>query len=114
MDKKLVIIESPYAGDFKRNEKYARRCMLDSFMHGEVPFVSHLLYTQVLDDTDLLQRKMGMEAGFEILKRSDFSAVYKDYGISEGMAEGIKIAEGLGHSVEYRRIGQNESGEINE
>lgn len=107
MIRPLVIIESPYAGDFSRNEEYARRCMKDSLDRGEAPYVSHLLYTQVLDDTDPSQRKQGMEAGFAYVRRSDFSAVYDDYGISGGMAEGIKVAEEMGHRIEYRRIGQN-------
>ena len=108
MNKSLVIIESPYAGEVKRNETYARRCMKDSLLRGEAPFVSHLLYTQVLDDTKKKQRKMGMEAGFEFIYHSDYSAVYEDYGISDGMREGVKIAMEIGHGVEYRRIGKNE------
>lgn len=104
MNKPLVIIESPYAGNVSRNERYAKRCMKDSFDRGEVPFVSHLLYTQVLDDTVAEERKIGMDAGFEVLRRSDYSAVYTDYGISVGMQEGIEIAEKLGHRIEYRTL----------
>jgi hypothetical protein len=104
MNKPLVIIESPYAGDMVRNTRYAKLCMKDSFDRGEVPFVSHLLYTMVLDDTILSDRRLGMEAGFELVRRSDYSAVYTDYGISDGMKEGIKIAEELGHKIEYRRL----------
>lgn len=106
--KPIVIIESPYAGEVKRNEKYARRCMLDSFYRGEVPFVSHLLYTQVLDDTNPVERKLGMEAGFTFYAQSDYSAVYDDYGLSGGMKDGIAVAEKLGHRIEYRQIGKNE------
>ena len=48
-----VIVESPYAGDVERNERYARACIRDCLLRGEAPFASHLLYTQagVLDDT---------------------------------------------------------------
>ena len=107
MKKEIVVLESPYAGNFERNEKYARRCMLDSLKRGEAPFISHLLYTQVLDDTDVSQRKLGMEAGFVFIGASAYTAVYEDYGISRGMKEGIKIAKDLGHSIEYRQIGKN-------
>ena len=50
---RLVIVESPYAGDIETNVKYARRCVKDSLMRGEAPIASHLLYTQegILDDT---------------------------------------------------------------
>ena len=107
MSKPLVIIESRYAGDVERNVAYAKRCMKDSLGRGEVPFASHLLYTQVLDDTQPADRKLGMDAGFEVLSRSDYSVVYTDYGFSEGMKEGIATAENLGHKIEYRSIGEN-------
>ena len=109
MSKPVVIIESPYAGDISTNETYARRCMKDSFSKGEYPFASHILYTQpgILDDAIPEERKLGMEAGWEILKRSDYSVVYEDYGMSRGMEEGIKIAEKLRHKIEYRKIGKN-------
>lgn len=43
---KLVLLESPYAGDTERNVDYGRRCLRDSIMRGEAPMASHLLYTQ--------------------------------------------------------------------
>ena len=107
-NKSLVIIESPYAGDFERNTIYVKRCMKDSLKRGEVPFASHAIYTLILDDTIPEERKLGMEAGFVILRRSDYSAVYEDYGMSGGMKAGIKLAEELGHKIEYRKIGENE------
>lgn len=107
MNKPVVIIESPYAGDFKRNEIYARRCMEDSLLRGEAPFVSHLLYTQVLNDMQPEDRKLGMESGFAFIGRSDYTAVYEDYGISKGMQEGINIAEKFGHKIDRRKIGIN-------
>lgn len=103
----LVIIESPYAGEVERNVKYAQRCMHNSLLKGEAPFISHLLYTQCLDDKIPEERKMGMDAGWEYIRVSDYSVVYKDYGISDGMEKGIEIAEKLGHRIEYREIGKN-------
>jgi len=107
-NKPLVIIESPYAGDFERNKKYCRRCLKDSLEKDEVPFASHLLYTQVLDDTIPKERKLGMEAGFAVTSRSDFTAVYQDYGLSNGMLAGIGVATQMGHEVVYRNIGKND------
>lgn len=43
---RLVIVESPYAGDIEANVAYARRCLRDSLARGEAPIASHLLYTQ--------------------------------------------------------------------
>lgn len=103
----IVIIESPYAGDVERNKKYVKRCMLDSLKRGEAPFASHALYTQVLEDLIPEERFTGMNAGFAFIPRSDFTAVYEDYGISRGMQEGIRIAIEAGHRIEYRKIGVN-------
>jgi hypothetical protein len=60
---KTVLIESPYAGDVERNERYARDAMRDCLIRGEAPFASHLLYTQVLNDLDLREHVVGIEAG---------------------------------------------------
>jgi hypothetical protein len=106
-NKPLVIIESPFAGEVERNKTYARRCVLDSLKLGEIPFASHLIYTQVLDDTIPEERKIGMDAGWEVIRYSEYSVVYLDYGISRGMAEGIKIAQDIGHKVYNREIGVN-------
>ena len=90
-----VIIESPFSGDVERNTEYARRCMKDSLSRGEAPYVSHLLYTQVLDDTDPDERLQGMTAGFAFIEATTMTAAYIDYGISNGMKEGIRLAEEL-------------------
>lgn len=99
-----IIIESPYAGDVKRNEQYARECMLDSLRRGEAPFLSHLLYTQVLDDTDPEQRETGIEAGLAWQDQADAVIGYVDYGISPGMEIALKRAYDNGMIIELRMI----------
>lgn len=89
---KTVIIESPLQGGTEReadNIAYARRCMADSLARGEAPFASHLLYPQVLDDTNYEQRARGIEAGLVIGRLLDLRAVYIDRGITLGMCEGL-------------------------
>jgi hypothetical protein len=88
----------------KLNEEYARACMEDCLERGEAPFPSHLIYTQVLDDTDPIQRKQGMEAGFAWNEVAERSVVYIDLGISGGMKAGIKNAIKAGRPREYRRL----------
>ena len=107
--KKLVIIESPYAGDIKRNVKYAQACMRDSLMRGEAPLASHLLYTQsgILNDAIPEEREMGIEAGLTWGKLADLTAVYTDYGMSEGMVRGIERAGVDGRDVEMRSLSRN-------
>jgi len=102
-----VIIESPYAGDRERNERYARRCMADCLSLNEAPFASHLLYTQpgVLDDTVIEERELGIKAGLLWGEMADATVVYVDYGISPGMDFGIERAKEQGRPVEYRSIG---------
>jgi len=101
-----VIVETPYAGDVKRNTHYARLCLHDCLLRGEAPFASHLLYTQesVLDDNIPDERKLGILAGFAWGYVADATVVYTDYGISNGMKEGVKRAETDGRPVEYRQL----------
>tara|TARA_R110000824_G_scaffold107133_2_gene253111 strand:+ start:5675 stop:6061 length:387 start_codon:yes stop_codon:yes gene_type:complete len=112
-----VIIESPYSSGEHvpswetsyLNIEYAKRCLLDSLKRGESPFASHLLYTQVLDDRDSDQRKMGMTLALAWYEVSDLCAVYTDRGISEGMESGIKHAESLSITVEKRSLENDET-----
>ena len=62
---KLVIVESPYAGDINKNIEYARAAVRDSLSRGESPIASHLLYTQegILRDEVEEERQWGIDAG---------------------------------------------------
>lgn len=101
-----VIVETPYAGDVERNAHYARLCLHDCLTRGEAPFASHLLYTQesVLNDGIPEERQLGILAGLEWGFVAEATVVYMDYGISNGMKEGIKRAEAEGRPVEYRQL----------
>jgi len=101
---RLVIIESPFAGDVEKNIRYGRACMKDCLSRGEAPYASHLLYTQegVLDDTVPEEREWGVQAGFAWRQAADATVVYGDLGVSKGMEYGIKDAEEKGRSSEYR------------
>ncbi len=109
VEKKLVIIESPYKGGdnggaeyLDKNVEYAKACMRDSFKRGEYPFLSHLLYTQVLDDKIPEERTLGIDAGLTWGKNAEITAVYQDLGISKGMEKGIERAVREGRPIEYR------------
>lgn len=103
---RLVIIESPYAGNVTRNIDYARECLADSLKRGEAPIVSHLLYTQpgVLDDDDPEQRRLGIEAGYAWMKVADAVIFYVDLDISNGMQAGWEAARKAGVKIETRII----------
>jgi hypothetical protein len=103
---RLVIVESPFAGDVERNIQYARRCVRDSLMRGEAPIASHLLYTQpgILDDSVLDERQHGIDAGLAWRSVAEASVVYTDLGISKGMKYGIEAARNAGIPIEFRTI----------
>lgn len=113
--KRFVDIETPYTGtteeEIARNLLYARACVRDSLLQGEIPFASHLFYTQpgILDDDIPVEREMGILAGKELIEGLSgiVTVVYKDLGISRGMQFGIDRAEQNKREVEYRMLGED-------
>lgn len=89
---KLVVVESPYAGDVERNLTYLRAAMADCLARGEAPFASHALYTQpgVLRDEVPEERALGMQAGFEWADAACLRVFYVDLGWSRGMVDGLE------------------------
>lgn len=103
---RLVIVESPYAGDVERNLRYLRAALRDCLLRGEAPFASHGLYTQpgVLDDTIPAEREQGIQAGLCWGAVAEATVVYTDLGVSSGMTHGIKAAKDAERLVEYRSL----------
>ncbi len=104
----LVYIESPYAASegfsIEDHVEYAKLCMKDCLDRGEHPFVSHLLYPQVLDDLTPAERRQGMKAGEAWANYADLRVVYTDQGQSRGMDWGIARAEKAGQTIDYRSL----------
>jgi hypothetical protein len=84
---RLVIVESPYAGDIERNVRYARAAVRDCVLKGEAPIASHLLFTQpgILDDDVPEERALGIAAGLAWKHVADSHVFYVDLGWSRGM-----------------------------
>lgn len=100
---KLIILESPYAGDIERNIEYARKCIKDCLIRDESPIASHLLFTQkgILNDAIPEERQLGIDAGLAWKKVAEMQVFYIDYGMSGGM----KYAESISDlPKEYRKI----------
>lgn len=97
-----VIVESPFAGDVDSNGTYARKCMLDSLRRNEAPMLSHLLYTQVLDDGLPYDRATGILAGFAWRHGAAATVVYLGRGLSDGMRAGVAHSIRIGVPVEVR------------
>ena len=103
---RLVVVESPYAGDIERNLEYARAAMRDCLLRKEAPFASHLLYPQIgiLNDAIPADREFGIAAGLAWAMHAEATVVYRDLGISPGMRAGIRAAVLLKRPVELRTL----------
>jgi hypothetical protein len=103
---RLVIVESPYAGDVEKNTRYARAAVRDSLARGEAPIASHLLYTQpgVLRDEDAAERQWGIDAGLAWGGVAAATVVYTDLGMSRGMEYGVANAKAAGRPIEFRTL----------
>ena len=109
-----TIIESPYGTkvdgtrctdeEIALNIRYAHKCLLDSLNRNEAPFLSHIFYTLVLNDSDTDERKLGMDAGFAWGNVAQQVAVYTDFGVTYGMQLGIDRHMANGLSIVYRKI----------
>jgi hypothetical protein len=117
--KRIVVLESPYAGNVEENLRYLRAGMREAFLRGELPIASHALYTQpgVLDDTIPEERNLGIEAGFEVARVLHLAKALEeaaglnvqipetirmmlyDLGISSGMKRGFEHARAIGQRV---------------
>lgn len=104
----FTVIESPFTAPITdglvRNVQYAMLAVRDSLARGEAPYASHLFYTQMLDDNNLTERQLGMDAGLIICRHAEQTAVYTDYGVSRGMEYGIKAAVQAGRTIVVRRL----------
>lgn len=103
---RLVVLESPYAGDVQANLEYARRALADSLARGEAPIASHLLYTLpgVLDDADPVQRAQGIAAGLAWSNAAEAAVFYVDRGWSPGMLAAMRAHRAAGTTVELRDL----------
>lgn len=82
---KRVVIESPLAGDFQKNFRYALWCAYDCRLRGESPYASHLFFPLFLNDLEPEQREFGIEAGYAWSQHADVFAFYIDLSWSVGM-----------------------------
>lgn len=99
-----VVIESPYAGNVKRNLHYLHDAIRDCLSRGEAPYASHGFFPGALDDDDPEERKLGIEAGLVWGAVAEKVGVYADLGISAGMHLGIDRHRDRGLEVEFRSL----------
>lgn len=116
-----VIIESPYNATttegVKANIEFVRACCLDATRRGEVPFASHLFFTQFLNDQDPAEHKLGIEMGYDFWEKADLIVFYMDRGMSPGMKEALAKAFTEGKPYEQRWLKTRpakQTGELNQ
>lgn len=93
-------IVSKYAGDVEKNVEAAKIYCKVAIQKKRIPIASHLLYPQVLDDTDPAQRKIGLLFGQVLLAMCDEIWVCgTEY--SDGMRAEIHEAKRLKKPIMY-------------
>lgn len=111
--RKLVVIESPWAGmpDGVDPLAYLQQCIRHSVERGEAPIASHamLCATQALDDNNERDRALGLTINRIYITHAMRVVVYADYGISPGMKRAIEYAHSISKPVVIRRILGNAS-----
>ncbi len=90
--KPCVFICSPFAGNTQRNTDKAKRYLKFAVEKGAIPFAPHLLYPLVLNETDPVQRELGMFFGMVWLGKCDELWVFGSH-ISPGMIVEIDKAK---------------------
>ncbi len=106
MQRRLVIIESPYAQNPEQMVDYLRQCIQDTLRRGESAMASVPIYamTGALNDLEAEQRKEGIEAGLEWYRKAEACVAYVDFGISAGMQQGMYRAQEHGVPIEIREL----------
>ncbi|WP_101908607.1 DUF4406 domain-containing protein [Marasmitruncus massiliensis] len=93
-ENKLVYICSPYAGDIERNVEFAKTACRYAMRQNCTPVAVHLLYPQLLDDSEPVQRQAGIRMGLRVLEAVDELWCCGDQ-ISAGMCAEIAAAKRL-------------------
>ena len=105
---RLVIVESPFRGTPERTagqfRLYLENALLNCIKRGEAPFASHHYFPDILDDTDPVERALGMKCGWAWAEKADAVVVYSDLGVSSGMRESIDRYQKMGLPIERRKL----------
>lgn len=106
---KKIFICSPFSNSdsniMSKNIQFAKDMCLLAFSEGYAPIAPHLLYPTFLDDNSKLERKLGLNAGFEFLKTCDEIWICLPEWQSEfssGMKLEIKLATFLSKPITHK------------
>ena len=105
MKKKLIYICSPCRGNdgnYEHNIEMAQyycRTVMHMFPNL-LPIAPHVYFTQFLDDSDPCERRMGMDAGMELLEQCSEVWVFGSR-FSAGMQAEIRRAKWKNYRLRY-------------
>ena len=102
---KISYICSPFRAETEEQKQkhvdYARKLLKDMLLFNNITIAPHLLYTQILDDSNKKDRDFAMRLCRGWVSRANTIVVGCRYGISEGMKQEIALAEKLGKKIIY-------------
>ncbi len=96
---KRIFLCSRYAGYTAHNETVAERLCRRAIQAGHAPFAPHLLYARFLNDTNPLERELGITCGLAFMEVCDEVWVYTSDGVSSGMGRELDHAIRLDEPV---------------
>lgn len=97
----LVYICSRYAGDIDRNVEAAIKYSRFAIDQGCIPMTVHLLYPQILDDSNPKERKLGLFFGEVLLDVCREIWIFADGEYSSGMQKEYEHALKKGYTIRY-------------
>ena len=107
-NRRKIYVASRYAGDIQTNIEnavWACRYVIDK---GYMPVASHLLYPQILNDSNPRERELGLMFGLALLANCDEVWVFTvDGEVSSGMEREIEEAKRLGIPVRKMEMGES-------
>ena len=96
----LVYICSPYSGDVEANIAVAREFCRVAVERRKIPFASHLLFPQFMNDNNPAERELAMFFNRILLAHCEAVWVYAAH-VSAGMRLELDWAHSLGLPVKY-------------
>ncbi|HBL84716.1 MAG: DUF4406 domain-containing protein [Clostridiales bacterium GWF2_38_85] len=96
----LVYIASPYSSETEYNTEKARDYCRFAVSRGAIPLAPHLHYPQFMDDSDKVQRELGLRFALILLNKCDELWAFGDT-VSDGMSREIAKARKRGITIRY-------------
>lgn len=87
----FVFVCSPYRGDIANNTIRAKRICRKLARLNYIPIAPHLYFSRFLDDNKALERRRGIKAGIELMRRCSFVICVGE--ITSGMQAELKAAQ---------------------